>query len=141
MWACGFSPPSTSQALNPVLEPLGLRRHKTGVEIPANAEVEITFFLGEAANVTEALSLATRYRTADLDEVFHDVGRFWDQTLGVVQVKTPDRAMDILLNGWLIYQTIVCRLWPGLASTRRAVPTASAINCKMEWHSVWRSRS
>jgi len=91
------------------LDPCGVLQ--TGVEIPANAEVEITFFLGEAANVTEALSLAARYRAADLDEVFHDVGRFWDQTLGVVQVKTPDRAMDILLNGWLIYQTIVCRLW------------------------------
>ena len=91
------------------LDPCGALQ--TEVEIPANAEVEITFFLGETANVTEALSLATRYRAADLDEVFHDVGRFWDQTLGVVQVKTPDRAMDILLNGWLIYQTIVCRLW------------------------------
>src|SRR5260370_18082020 len=31
MWACGFSPPGASQALNPTLEPLGLRRHKTGV--------------------------------------------------------------------------------------------------------------
>ena len=91
------------------LDPCGVLQ--TGVEIPANAEVEITFFLGEAANVTEALSLAARYRAADLDEVFHDVGKFWEQTLNVVQVKTPDRAMDILLNGWLIYQTIVCRLW------------------------------
>src|SRR5260370_5839446 len=31
VWACGFSPPGVSQALNPTLEPLGLRRHKTGV--------------------------------------------------------------------------------------------------------------
>src|SRR2546430_16349335 len=31
LWACGFSPPGASQASNPTLEPLGLRRHKTGV--------------------------------------------------------------------------------------------------------------
>ena len=68
-------------------------------------------FAGRAATGAEALSLAERYRAADLDEVFRDVTRFWDHTLGAVQVRTPDRAMDILLNRWLLYQTIVCRLW------------------------------
>ena len=52
-----------------------------------------------------------RYRAANLDQVFRDVTEYWDQTLGAVQVRTPDRAMDILLNRWLLYQTIVCRLW------------------------------
>jgi len=91
------------------LDPCGVLQSE--VEIPANAEVEITFLLGEAASRAEALSLVERYRGVDLDEVFRDVAKFWDQTLGRVQVRTPDRAMDILLNRWLLYQTLVCRLW------------------------------
>ena len=51
------------------------------------------------------------YRNADLDEAFAEVGRHWDGILDAVKVKTPDRSMDIMLNGWLLYQTIACRLW------------------------------
>src|SRR6202166_3346222 len=91
------------------LDPCGALQ--TAVEIPANAEAEITFFLGDAASRAGALALVERYRAADLDQVFSEVGSFWDRTLGAVQVRTPDRAMDILLNRWLLYQTIVCRLW------------------------------
>jgi cyclic beta-1,2-glucan synthetase len=91
------------------LDPCGVLQ--TAVEIPANREVEVIFLLGEAATRAEAGSLVERYRTANLDQVFRDVAEYWDQTLGAVQVRTPDRAMDILLNRWLLYQTIVCRLW------------------------------
>ena len=52
-----------------------------------------------------------RYRLADLDAVYRSVVEHWDQVLGAVQVKTPDRSMDIILNRWLLYQTLVCRLW------------------------------
>ena len=91
------------------LDPCGVLQ--TTVEIPANGETEIIFLLGEAATGAEAQSLVGRYRTADLDEVYRDVVNYWEHTLGTVQVRTPDRAMDILLNRWLLYQTIVCRLW------------------------------
>ena len=43
--------------------------------------------------------------------MFAAVTQQWDKTLGVVQVKTPDRALDILLNRWLPYQTLACRVW------------------------------
>ncbi len=91
------------------LDPCGALQ--TAIEIPANGEAEITFLLGDAATGAEAQSLILRYRTANLDQVFRDVIDYWDHVLGVVQVRTPDRAMDILLNRWLLYQTIVCRLW------------------------------
>ena len=56
-------------------------------------------------------ALIARYRKADLDAVLSEVRRHWDAVLGAVQVKTPDRAMDIMLNGWLLYQTLACRIW------------------------------
>lgn len=91
------------------LDPCGVLQ--TTVEIPVKAEVEVTLSLGEAASGVEALLLAEWCRAANLDDVFGNVTRYWEKTLGAVQVRTPDRAMDILLNGWLLYQTIVCRLW------------------------------
>ncbi|HSM20345.1 MAG TPA: glycosyl transferase, partial [Hyphomicrobiales bacterium] len=84
---------------------------QTTVEIAPNGVAEIVFFLGDAQDEAEAQSLIARYRQADLDAVLAEVKAFWDETTGSVQVKTPDRSMDIMLNGWLIYQTLACRVW------------------------------
>jgi cyclic beta-1,2-glucan synthetase len=81
------------------------------VTLRPNAVTEIVFFLGEAATKTEAVALLRRYRATDLDEVLHAVNRHWDDVLGAVQVQTPDRSLDILLNRWLLYQTLACRVW------------------------------
>jgi cyclic beta-1,2-glucan synthetase len=84
---------------------------QTTVEIPPDGVAEIVFFLGDATDDAEARSLIARYRKADLDAVLSDVREFWSEIVGTVQVKTPDRSMDIMLNGWLTYQTLACRVW------------------------------
>jgi cyclic beta-1,2-glucan synthetase len=90
-------------------DPCGALR--TTVELPPNGTVELVFVLGQAASAEDARTLIARYRTADLDAVQAVVGRYWDDVLGAVQVRTPDRSMDIMLNGWLLYQTLACRVW------------------------------
>jgi cyclic beta-1,2-glucan synthetase len=84
---------------------------QTAFEIAAGDSMEIAFFLGDAGDEAAARALIARYRKADLDAVLAEVKRFWDDTTGMVRVKTPDRAMDVMLNGWLTYQTLACRVW------------------------------
>jgi cyclic beta-1,2-glucan synthetase len=84
---------------------------QTRIELRPSERAEIVFFLGEAATVVEARALIARYRAADLDAVWRAVTGLWDDVLGAVQVRTPDRSMDILLNRWLLYQTLSCRVW------------------------------
>jgi cyclic beta-1,2-glucan synthetase len=91
------------------LDPCGVLQ--TRLEIAANGTAEIVFLLGETATEAEARSLLKKYRAADLDAVLGAVGRFWEDMLGTVQVTTPDRSLDILLNRWLLYQTLACRVW------------------------------
>jgi len=59
--------------------------------------------------------------------------RILDEVVGSVQVKTPDRSMDIMLNGWLAYQTLACRVWARSGFTRPAAPTVSATSCRTAW--------
>ncbi len=84
---------------------------QTFVEIAADETVEMVFFLGQAASATEAQSLLLRYRSVDLDAVLRSVVQYWDDVLGMVQVKTPDRSFDVILNRWMLYQTLACRMW------------------------------
>jgi cyclic beta-1,2-glucan synthetase len=91
------------------LDPCGALQ--TEVTLKPGEEVEVVLLLGEEASASAASALIARYRQADLDATLKSVTDFWDQTLGAVQVKTPDATMDVLINGWLLYQTLSCRLW------------------------------
>ena len=84
---------------------------QTRLKIAPNASQSTTFLLGEAESEEAARTLIETYRCTDPDAVLQSVRQFWDDTLGGVTVHTPDRAMDILLNRWLLYQTLACRVW------------------------------
>jgi cyclic beta-1,2-glucan synthetase len=84
---------------------------QTIVELRAGGRAEIVFFLGQAASAEEARILIALYRGADLDATLRTISKRWDDVLGTVQVTTPDRAMNFMLNRWLLYQTLACRIW------------------------------
>ncbi|MBB3102566.1 GH36-type glycosyl hydrolase domain-containing protein [Azomonas macrocytogenes] len=81
------------------------------VELEAGETLEVVWFIGQCASLEQAQTLLAGYREADLDAVLQTVTTHWETLLGTIQVKTPDRAMDIMLNGWLLYQTLACRIW------------------------------
>ncbi len=84
---------------------------QTTVFLRPNAATEVVFILGESASRAEAIAAIKKYRDADLDAVLAAVTLLWNGLLETVQVKTPDRSMDIMLNRWLLYQTLACRYW------------------------------
>ncbi|HYN48341.1 MAG TPA: glucoamylase family protein [Candidatus Nanopelagicales bacterium] len=84
---------------------------QTGFELANGARTQVLVLLGEADGTTAAADLIRRGRTADHEATLRGVASYWDDTQGTIQVRTPDRSMDIMLNRWLIYQTLACRLW------------------------------
>ena len=98
-----------SNKVGAALDPCAAMRTK--LELPPGGVAEVVFFLGEAATREDARAAIAVIRAADLDALEADIARSWDKTLRAIEVKTPDRAMDLLLNGWLLYQTLACRIW------------------------------
>ncbi|KKN48668.1 hypothetical protein LCGC14_0650660 [marine sediment metagenome] len=85
---------------------------QTHIELADGQEREIVFVFGAASNTDEAQNFIQRFgRPAGARRALAAVGEYWQRTLGAVQVETPDPAMDVLVNGWLLYQTLSCRLW------------------------------
>ena len=73
---------------------------------------EIVFRLGVGRNMDDAADLVHRHRgSAAARSSLEAVWQYWNHTLGAVQVETPDPTLDVLANGWLVYQTLACRLW------------------------------
>jgi cyclic beta-1,2-glucan synthetase len=91
-----------------ILDPCGAVEAK--VTVGAGATADVTFILGEGPDESAARELVAKYRApGSVDAALAQVEEYWNQRLGAVEVATPDRALDVLTNRWLGYQTLSCR--------------------------------
>ncbi len=81
------------------------------VEVGPGESREVVFLLGNAADQQQAKALVTESRKASFEEKLDAARTHWEGLFNRVQVKTPDPAFDLLINGWLPYQAIACRIW------------------------------
>jgi cyclic beta-1,2-glucan synthetase len=85
---------------------------QVGITLKTAAEHEVVFRLGLGRDAADATALVKRFRgRGPATEALAKVRAHWSRVLGAVQVQTPEPAFDMLANGWLLYQTIACRMW------------------------------
>jgi cyclic beta-1,2-glucan synthetase len=81
-------------------------------DLAGGATRTLIFRLGVGHGADDASRLAQRLRRSGAARMALDaVNQYWLRTLGAVQIETPDRSLDVLCNGWLLYQTMASRLW------------------------------
>ena len=81
-------------------------------ELALGQERELSFRLGMGRDGDDARQLVRRFRGAAAGRTaLEKVWQHWTHTLGAVHVETPDQSLNVLANGWLLYQALGCRLW------------------------------
>jgi cyclic beta-1,2-glucan synthetase len=82
------------------------------LDLAPGATARVHFMLGQAVGRDEALGLVRKYRDrAAVEAAWTDLERRWEALLGAVTVRTPDPALDLMLNRWLLYQVLASRFW------------------------------
>ena len=85
---------------------------QTRIDLNPGQKHEVVFVFGAAGNADEARHFIRQYGgRAGALQALEAVWEHWNHTLGAVNVDTPDVALNVLANGWLLYQTLSCRLW------------------------------
>ncbi|MBN1791791.1 MAG: hypothetical protein JW830_14920 [Bacteroidales bacterium] len=81
-------------------------------DLAAGQGREIVFRLGSGRNMEDAANLIRRFRGSGAARAtLEAIWQYWNHTLGAVQIETPDLSINVLANGWLLYQTLACRVW------------------------------
>ncbi|ODT55363.1 MAG: protein ndvB [Methylobacterium sp. SCN 67-24] len=80
------------------------------VDVPAGGSVSLLWLLGDAASEEEAKTLLARHVGTGFDERLAENERTWRGFLDTIQVETPDKALDAMVNNWLPYQSLACRI-------------------------------
>jgi cyclic beta-1,2-glucan synthetase len=82
------------------------------IEIPPGETRRLAFVLGQGRDAVHANALVSRYGTpGSIETALERTERFWEETLGALQVTTPDDSFDLIVNRWLLYQALSCRIW------------------------------
>jgi cellobiose phosphorylase len=92
------------------LDPCGAMQ--TTFDLAEGQERDVSFRLGVGRHQAEVRDLVHRFRRVNADRMaLEGVWEYWNRTLGTVNLDTPDPAVNVMANGWLLYQTLGCRLW------------------------------
>ncbi|HWH80632.1 MAG TPA: glucoamylase family protein [Burkholderiaceae bacterium] len=102
-------PDEFDQRAGPGLDPCAAL--STTLVVAPGEAAQCVFLLGYAATLGDARGLATSAAAESPDERLDQVRAHWDKLLGASAVKTPDPLFDALVNRWLLYQTVACRMW------------------------------
>ena len=82
------------------------------VTIPVGGEVDVVFLLGQTTRIESVREILNSFSKAgELDKGLTNAQAWWGTRLGCLEVKTPNLSVDLLLNRWLVYQTLSCRFW------------------------------
>jgi cyclic beta-1,2-glucan synthetase len=82
------------------------------VSLDRGQQTDVIFLLGQTETPEECRSLLSRCRAPEqVESLLAGTRRWWDSVLGVLQVKSPLLSTDMLLNRWLLYQSLSCRFW------------------------------
>ncbi|MEX2344466.1 MAG: glucoamylase family protein [Balneolaceae bacterium] len=74
-------------------------------------EISLIFLTGETADQLKADEITEKYsESGRAEEELARVKKYWDKTLSRIRVETPDNSLNLMLNGWLMYQNISCRM-------------------------------
>lgn len=105
------------------LERLGLEKRITAGEDPcavlqvhidleSKSTEEICFILGQGNDRSQAIELIKKYQQSEaIEQAFEETTAYWDQLLDTIEVVTPDKAINLTLNRWSLYQALSCRIW------------------------------
>ena len=92
------------------LDPCGAIQ--VNITLAAGQEQEIVFRQGIGRDQDDALAMIKSFQGRNAARRALDaVWQHWSHTLGTINVETPDQSLNVLANGWLLYQTLACRLW------------------------------
>jgi cellobiose phosphorylase len=110
-WPAALERTTLSGRAGAALDPCGALQ--VVLELQPGEERELVFMLGVGGrrNLDANGVVQRNSGVACAAAAFDKVRAYWDETLGAVRIETPEPALDAIANGWLMYQTIACRMW------------------------------